>query len=18
MCLLSGNWPENYCPLRPF
>jgi hypothetical protein len=18
MCLLSGTWPENYCPLRPF
>jgi hypothetical protein len=18
MCLLSGNWPEGYCPLRPF
>jgi hypothetical protein len=18
MCLLSGTWPDNYCPLRPF
>ena len=18
MCLLSGHWPDNYCPLRPF
>jgi hypothetical protein len=18
MCTLYGNWPENYCPLRPF